>query len=318
MLVELPQNFPKNLPRSHYVLLALSLAVAIALRFWHLGTKPLWLDEVIGALFSLGRGLDAVPLTTVFPVTQLADIFAFQPGQSCAQITHAVATESVHPPLFFCLQYRWLAVWLPLLSTGMGEAGTHILASPHWIWVLRSLPALFGIGCVAGVYGLARLMVSPATGLIAAALMAVSPFAVYLSQEARHYTLPMLWTILALIGLGLMQRRIVSDRPLPWWLLFGWSLINSLGLYTHYFFLLDFTAQGMALGAWLGWRRLGAGGANTPKRFRQYVSQLSLGITISMVSYLPWLPTLLQHINRPETDWLKPYKPDWSDRLAPL
>ncbi|NEQ99994.1 MAG: phospholipid carrier-dependent glycosyltransferase, partial [Cyanothece sp. SIO2G6] len=244
MSVELPEPLPRN----HYIRLALILVGAIALRFWHLGSKSLWLDEVIGALFTLGRGLDAVPLSTIFPLTELANIFAYQPGQSCAQITQAVATESVHPPLFFCLQYHWLWLWLPLLSTGITESGTHILASPHWIWALRSLPAFLGVLCVACTYILTRLIVSPSTGLMAAALMAVSPFAVYLSQEARHYTLPMFWTLLALIGLVLIQRRILGDRPLPWLLLLGWSLINSLGLYTHYFFLLDFTAQGMALG----------------------------------------------------------------------
>ncbi|MGK7889690.1 MAG: glycosyltransferase family 39 protein, partial [Leptolyngbyaceae cyanobacterium] len=307
-----------NLSRNHYIRLTLILVMAIALRFWHLGTKPLWLDEVIGALFTLGRGLGAVPLTTIFPLTELANIFAYQPGQSCAQITQAVATESVHPPLFFCLQYHWLGLWLPLLSTGISEPGTHVLASPHWIWVLRSLPALFGVLCVAGSYLLVRLMVSPIAGLMAAALMAVSPFAVYLSQEARHYTLPMFWTILALIGLVLMQRRILSDRTIPWPLLLGWTLVNSFGLYTHYFFLLDFTAQVMALGGWLVWRRLSASGSNTSKRFHQYASQLGLSVTVVIISYLPWIPTLLSHINRPETDWLKPYKPDWSDRIAPL
>jgi uncharacterized membrane protein len=36
------------------------------------------------------------------------------------------------------------------------------------------------------------------------------------------------------------------------------------------------------------------------------------------LSYLPWLPIAVSHFSRPETNWLIPYKPDWTDRLEPL
>lgn len=319
------------LSRRHYHLLALILMVAIALRVWHLGTRALWLDEVIGALFTLGKGLDAVPLETIFSLTDLPQIFALEPGLSCQQITQTVAIESVHPPLFFCLQYAWISRWLPFLS----DLFPSFADTRGWVWVLRSLPALIGVLDVLSIYGLGRMVMTPRTGLIAAALMAVSPFAVYLSQEARHYTLPMLWTILALMALVKLQRCMLNRRALPVGLLLGWTVMNSLGLYTHYFFLLDFVAQIIALGGWLVWtsvwgqptheviqgttQRLIAGENIQPgKRLHQYMGKFLLSVTVVMVSYAPWIPTLISHINRPETDWLKPYKPDWGDRIAPL
>ena len=39
----------------HYLTLAAIVLLGALLRFWHLDLKPLWLDEVITALFSLGR-----------------------------------------------------------------------------------------------------------------------------------------------------------------------------------------------------------------------------------------------------------------------
>ena len=73
-------------------------------------------------------------------------------------------------------------------------------------------------------------------------VMAVSPFAVYLSQEARHYTLPMLLVILALLGLYQVQTDLYQRQFRPGiWL--GWVVVNSLGFYVHYFFLLAFVAQ---------------------------------------------------------------------------
>lgn len=303
-------------PRRHYHLLAIIMGVAIALRVWHLGTKPLWLDEVIGAIFTLGKGLDDVPLGVMFPLTDLAQIFSLAPGLSCTQIAQTVATESVHPPLFFCLQYAWLNHWLPLLSSIIPAFDD----TDGWIWVLRSLPTLIGIMGVFGIYLLGRMVHGPRTGLIAAGLMAVSPFAVYLSQEARHYTLPMLWTILGLMALVRIQDLMVRQRPFPLWLLAIWIGVNSLGLYTHYFFVLDFVAQGVAMGGWIVWDiRWGDGVlAKAGNRLYQYIGQLGIAMTVVIISYAPWISTLLQHINRPETDWLKPYKPDWGDRVAPL
>lgn len=280
---------------SHLITLAIILLVGLLLRFWNLDLKPLWLDEVITALFSLGHQYRDVPLEQFFPLTTLDQIFSFRSGVSCSQIAERVATESVHPPLFFCLLYRWVG-WLQL---------------DNWVWALRSLPALFGVGAIAAIYWLNRIAFSPAAGLVSAALMAVSPFAVYLSQEARHYTLPMLLITLALAGLIQMQQDLAApSRKLRPWVWLGWAAINSLGLYIHYFFLNALIAQLAGLALWIVIRR--------QKLFWHQWGAIGLSLGAIVLSYLPWIPTLISHFDRPETDWLKPYKPDWQDRIAPL
>jgi uncharacterized membrane protein len=279
----------------HYLILGGILLVGGLLRFWQLDSKPLWLDEVLTALFTLGRNTAVIPQNQFFPLSVLDQVFSLQSGLNCTQISQTVATESVHPPLFFCLMHQWLN-WLQPGPT-------------EWVWAIRALPALLGVGAIGAIYLLNRVAFSATAGLVAAACMAVSPFAVYLSQEARHYTLPLLLITLALTGLVQIQQDL-SAHQLRSWVWLGWIAVNSISLYVHYFAILALVAQVTALTGWMVWQR---------QRIRGYdwaitsLALLGIGLT-----YLPWLPTLMSHFDRPETDWLIPYKPDWLDRVAPL
>jgi uncharacterized membrane protein len=293
-------KFPKITPTlkgisPHYLGLVVILTVGTVLRFWSLDAKPLWMDEVLTAIFSLGRRYADVPVQTLFSIADLNQFFTVQPGVSCPQISQTVATESVHPPLFFCLLHSWIA-WL--------QSG-----DSNWIWTLRAFPALTGVGAIAALYLLNRIAFSPAAGLLGAALMAVSPFTVYLSQEARHYTLPMLLISLALVGLVQLQQDVQTRRirPLVW---LGWVLVNVVSLYVHYFCILALIAQITVLLLWMLWKRR--------QIHSRYWIATGLAIAAIALAYLPWLPTVIGHFSRPETDWLIPRDPTWTTRLAPL
>src|SRR5919202_498148 len=276
----------------HYLTLAGVIALGVTLRFWNLDLKPLWLDEVLTALLSLGHRYNDVPLDVLFPPSTLQELFTLQPDRSCAEIAQAVATESTHPPLFFCLMHQWLN-WVEPVAQPLS-------------WKLRSLPALLGVTAIAATYCINRLIFSPAAGLMGAAVMAVSPFAVYLSQEARHYTLPMLFIILALLGLMQIQHALYSRQQLPRpvvWLL--WGIVNSIGCYVHYFFILAFIAQLLTLTGLMYWRR-----RIVPKGSWVGVTLVVVGVA---VSYLPWLSVMLGSVGRSETGWLP--KPQ---HIAPL
>lgn len=265
----------------HYLVLAGIIVLGTALRFWNLDLKPLWLDEVLTALFSLGRNYNDLPLDVVFPLSKVREILTLKPGVSCREIANNLAIYSTHPPLFFCLMYSWLNL------TGVERL----------IWGLRSLPALIGVAGIVAVYCLNRLAFSKPAALMATALMAVSPFAVYLSQEARHYTLPMLLITLALLGLIQIQDSFYfqqqQPKPIVW---LGWGIVNSIGCYIHYFFILAFTAQILTLiGLMYLYRQ------RLPRYSWITVILVILGVA---VSYLPWLSVLLVDVGRQETDWL--------------
>jgi len=275
----------------HYLALAGVIALGAIVRFWNLDLKPLWLDEVLTALLSLGGRYEDVPLDVVFPASTLQHLFTLKSHVSCPEIAHAVATQSTHPPLFFCLMHQWLN-WIEPITQPLS-------------WKLRALPALVGVGAIASTYLLNRIVFSPVAGLMGATFMAVSPFGVYLSQEARHYTLPMLFISLALLGLIQIQQALYSQqlpRPLVW--LF-WGIVNSIGCYIHYFFFLAFIAQLLTLTGLMYWRR-----QMLPRGSWLAVALVVMGV---IVSYLPWLPVMLGGFGRSETKWLP--KPE---NIAPL
>ena len=288
----------------------------------------MWLDEVITALFSLGRNYYDVPLNEAFSLSILERLFTLKPETSCAQIAQTIASQSVHPPLFFCWMHDWLR-WMSAVPLS-------------WVWKLRALPALIGVVAIVALYQLNRIAFSPAAGLTGAMVMAISPFAVYLSQEARHYTLPMLLVILALMGLYQVQTDLYQRQFRPGiWL--GWMIVNSLGFYVHYFFLLAFIAQvATLLINILTFKALPTLHPTphtlhptlhtlyptpytppfTPHTLylhpRRALLAVALAATGVCLTYLPWLPTFLSHIGRPETNWMKPFEPDWMDTIAPL
>ncbi|HEY9851488.1 MAG TPA: glycosyltransferase family 39 protein [Leptolyngbyaceae cyanobacterium] len=265
----------------HYLGLAFAIALGTTLRFVNLDFKPLWLDEVITALFAMGKSYNDIPLNEVFSLTKLPEIFTFNAAVGCPQIAQNLANQSTHPPLFFCLMHSWL-----------GNTRTDY---PGLLFKLRSLPALFGVSAIAAIYFLNKIAFSSRqAGLIAAAFMAVSPFGVYISQEARHYTLPVLIITLSLIGLIQIQQDISEKkwRPIVW---FSWAIVNAIGLYIHYFFILALLAQFATLALLFLKLKI--------KRISLYLSTFTFCL-LPFALFIPWIPALLGHFSRPETSWL--------------
>ncbi len=293
------KNFKRKTSNStlrtlHYLALAVVIVLGAALRFWHLDLKPLWQDEAITALFSLGRSYDDVPQQVVFPLSFLAQLFTLKPEVACSQIAHTVAAQSNHPPLFFCLMHNWLSWLTPLHQS--------------WVWKLRSLPALIGVGAIAGVYCLNRVAFSPAAGLVGAAVMAISPFGVYLSQEARHYTLPVLLCTFALLGLIQIQRDY-QQQQLRLLTLLSWVAVNSIGLYVHYFFFLALIAQVVTLVVGYSLYRVGrlqVAGSNPSRTTYQLFFLAFTFCLLPFAFFLPWLPMMIGHFGGSATDWLPP------------
>lgn len=217
----------------HYLLLTAAIALGALLRFALLNFKALWLDEVITALFSSGHSYKEIPLDQVFSLSQLQRIFTLNYQANCSLIADNLTMESTHPPLFFCLTNQWLN-WV---------GKNTIPATPLWVWQLRFIPAFFGVAAILAVYLLTRAAFSAKAGLIAAFVMAVSPFGVYLSQEARHYTLPVFLIALSLTAFLKIQKDLFSQQRVKFWVAIAWVVINTIGIYTHYFFSIGMFAQ---------------------------------------------------------------------------
>jgi len=74
-------------------------------------------------------------------------------------------------------------------------------------FALRSISAFFGVGLIPVAYALGKSIVDRRTGLVAALLVCVSPFAIWYSQELRNYAL-----LMFLSGLATLFAWRVSAR----------------------------------------------------------------------------------------------------------
>jgi hypothetical protein len=101
-----------------------------------------------------------------------------------------IAQIDQHPPLYYILLHFWIAV------AGDGPAAARLLS------------ALLGTLTIPAIFFLGRRLLGPTAGLLAALILALSPFHVRFAQETRMYTLLMLNATLALLALA----HLLSDH----------------------------------------------------------------------------------------------------------
>jgi uncharacterized membrane protein len=94
---------------------------------------------------------------------------------------------------------------------------------------LRFLPMIFGTLCVPAIYHLGKRAVDKNTALIAALFMAVNPFAIHYSQDARPYTLFLLGSLVAL------NYSLKLAHEFRWPDVLGFAISVAAALYTHPF-----------------------------------------------------------------------------------
>ncbi|MEH1932816.1 MAG: glycosyltransferase [Nostoc sp.] len=268
------------------------LLIGIGLRLANLTAKPPWTDEFSTLVFSLGNTFLSVPLDQAIAPDILLQPLQPNPAASIGDVIHNLVTQDTHPPLYFVLAYLWMKLF-------PSEGG---LVS---LFAARSLPALIGAASIPCAYVLGRVAFrSPLVGHLAAAIMAVSPYGIFLAQEARHYSLAALWVTTSLTCLVIATRHIQNRTPLPIWVAVSWVAINALGLATHYFFTLTLCTEAVVL-IFLAWLQL-----QTSSKFSLLFSPpwrriyaVAIG---TFVAGLIWLPIFLENRNRSNlTEWIQ-------------
>ncbi|MGD1902485.1 MAG: hypothetical protein ACFB9N_09625 [Geitlerinemataceae cyanobacterium] len=280
---------------------AVLLVLAVVLRVWNLGDKAIWLDEWLSAFIANGYGLGDLPLDRWLASGDLFELARPHPDASLARTLTVLNTESTHPPLFFVLQHFWLQYW----SNGRAIAPDALPIA------LRTFPAICGVFQAIAAFFVGKLAFSPRVGLLAAGLTATSPLAVYLSQEARHYTLAMACFVLALRGLLAVVRRWQYGDLRARKAILLWIVANSFGLYAHYLYVFAFIAQAIAVGLWLRktqqWRKR-----------RRFFRAVVPGFVVPLMVFAPWIWVLAGQIQGGETTWAQPFEPQWFDVFSPI
>lgn len=228
--------------------LALAIVLVVARAGRPGGTARWWL--AVGGLSALALWLRAHTLT--LQSLWFDEVLTAIGAQNLAWVVYSAQIFG-HPPL------QYLAAW--------AVAGG---AADEWWLRLPSLAA--GVGTVAALAALGRRLHGPATGLIAALALTVSPLHVEISQLARPYALFLLFTVLSL---GALVTALDRGRARDWlWL----SALLALNLYTHYLalqVLLLVAVTAIVLLARARWR----GGVPALVSFAG-----------ALVLVLPWLP----------------------------
>jgi uncharacterized membrane protein len=275
----------------HFLLCLLWLMIGLGLRLTNLTAKPPWTDEFSTLVFSLGNSFLGVPLDQAIAPDILLQPLQPQPGASIQDVWTHLSHETNHPPLYFVLAH-W---WMQLFPTQAGLVS---------LWGARSLAVLFGAASIPAIYALGWLTFrSRLVGHLAAAMMAVSPYGIFLAQEARHYTLAILWVIASLACLVIATRHIQNRTQLPISVALSWVGINALGIATHYFFTLTLCAETVAL-IFLAWQQHKSGKIFLPLSPPWVRIYAAAGGTF--VAGIVWLPVFLQNNYGDQlTEWIQ-------------
>lgn len=242
------------------ILCAVTLLGAV-LRLWELGGSSLWMDE------ALSWRLQS------FPALQL--------------ISRAGEPTTCHPPVYFLLLKAWTVacgdsdVALRVLSSLLGS----LLIPVMYFWGHEACAWLFPPS--------ERSTAGPIVGLTAATIIACNPLQVYLSQQARGYTLT---ALLATMSAALLLRALrATDRAVFWWSC--WSIAASLLCYTSNLGPLTVAAEALVAGALICGqilaRRSAAEQANAGGRPgcspQQSLLLPIMAVTAVGIAYVPWL-----------------------------
>jgi hypothetical protein len=186
----------------------------------------------------------------------------------------------IHPPGYYILLHLWTRL-----------AGSSDLAV--------AFPSLFfGLLLVALAYRVGAQVFGRRAGILAAFLVAISPYNIWYSQEVRMYTLG------AVLGMGVLcalipllaapaSRRSLSIKYLALYVLFG-----ALGLWMLYYFAFLLVAINLLVGLWwlLARQRRGVGWG--------WLGRWALAQVAVLLLYAPWLPVAWrQATNPPVPPW---------------
>jgi 4-amino-4-deoxy-L-arabinose transferase-like glycosyltransferase len=162
------------------LLLAITLAGGL-LRVYEIGSKSLWIDEA----WSVWVGRQPIP-----------DILAW------------LVRVDQHPPLYYLLLHFWRQACGNAVGGTLDGVASNAVARAA---AARALSALFGTLNIPVIYALGRHLIGRKVGLLAALILALSPFHVWFAQEARMYALLSLNASLAMLALV----HLLAAPPLP-------------------------------------------------------------------------------------------------------
>jgi mannosyltransferase len=198
---------------------------------------------------------------------------SFVSAENVSQVVALTAAEDYHPPGYHLILYYWRAL-----------AGESEVA-------LRFPSAVAGVLAVLAIYLLGRRLYSEREGIAAALFMTVLRWPVFYSQEARSYSLVLLFSSLSAYFWWGCLKGLRNSGRLPIWEAVGYAASALALSYLHYFGLYLVGLQAVAL---------------LLLAPRAVLRSLLLYAPVA-VAYLPWAPAMLWQLGGGAREaWLGP------------
>ncbi len=275
------------------------LLAGTGLRLFRLGADSLWYDETVS--------------------TYLA-------GSALPELLRHTAGD-IHPPGYYVL----LRAWLILMGYPTGRADPDGIGLE---FAAGFFSLFFGVLLIALVCALGRRTAGQGVALVAAALVAVSPFNVWYSQEVRMYTVGaalamlVLYILLRATGfrgrISLDRNRLAQEsgqpespasrgpaasrngqpqsrRALAWWA--AYALAAAAGMYTLYYFaFLLLPLNVWALARLVEQRRHEDPLRGNGRRSTQGILAWAAANLAILLLYAPWIPVGLRQATDPPVE----------------
>lgn len=220
---------------------------------------PVWLmPAVLAGIVVVGLLLRWAAMDESFYGDELFT-YEIATKESLSQVLDLVRSDiEISPPLFF------VAAWT------LGHLGD------PFVW-LRMASLAAGTVVIVLTYFLGARCVSRPAGLVAAALMSLSPMGIFYSTEARAYSLMLMLVLASTLTL----LRGLDRSRWPWWVTL--SILYAAAMYTHYMAVFALIAQT----GWALWTR------------RDRWLPLALSVVGAALLFLPWVPSFVADTRSP-------------------
>lgn len=214
--------------RKYIFLLLVFLATGFILRLNNLSGRSLWTDEFFTLFQSNGHGVDIKNLLghlshkespVLLKASEFKTLLKFDSHKSIKDVSNSLFNTDTHPPLYFWAMYFWRNLF------GDGVFG------------LRSFSVLMGIFSIFLTYKVGQYLFNQDAAKFCALFVSICAFSVRYSQEARAYSLIMALGLLSWLFILRMENY---NKNLD---AFCFALFNSIGFYTHYFYIFISVAQ---------------------------------------------------------------------------
>ncbi len=244
--------------------------------------KRAWLVAIFVLLLAFGTRLHKVDTQSLWHDEGNSLRLAERDASDLIEAT----SHDIHPPGYYLALKYWVA------EVGDTEFG------------LRSLSVFWGVLAVAGTLALGRRLFDSRVSLLAALLIALNPFAVYYSQEARMYAQLAALSVWSLWFFSHWLRAAhhqTTTRSMDQYLnIAGWSFavsfVNVFGLYTQYTFPFTMLVEGIIFCLW--WLQ--------GRDWRALLVFVNVNL-LTLIHFTPWMFTAYKQLtNWPSTGDLVP------------